>query len=292
MKLDQYRRKIKREFVAGLSKLYIGHVTSEYFGLKLKVPLIHSIRNGGYILPAEPWMSDCIRSFIETKPGCIIDVGVNVGLYLVKLRALSKTVSYYGVDPNPACTFYTQELIRLNNFINAKLFTFAIGEEPGIKKIYASKLADGGGSLIKEHQMHNAKDYSFDTMVLNGDLFIDMLQLEENISVIKVDVEEAEIYVLRGLNNTIKKYRPFIYCEILHAKTHEQECRVTEISKIMEDHGYAIIGITRTNRELEIIKEPSKVGEEYIQEYILSPNENTESLMTSLSNNNSGVIVK
>jgi len=121
-------QKIKREWSALLSKIYIRHVKSNYLGLKLKIPLIYGMHNGGYIVPAEFWMSSCLESFIKTKDGCIVDVGVNVGLYLVKLKALSDAVEYYGIDSSPACIFYTQELIRLNQFKRAKLFTTALSD--------------------------------------------------------------------------------------------------------------------------------------------------------------------
>jgi len=121
------------------------------------------------------------------------------GISKVFIKAISSNINYYGVDPNPACTFYTQELIRLNSFKNAKLFTFALGESKEILSFYASRLGDGTGSLIKEHQSHNNMEYSFDTIVLTGDSLVNVLQLKEDISVIKIDVEEAELYVLRGL---------------------------------------------------------------------------------------------
>ncbi|WP_369152991.1 hypothetical protein [Candidatus Thiodubiliella endoseptemdiera] len=142
-----YLKKIKREFIAGLSEIYIRYVRSNYLGLKIKVPLIHGMRNGGYIVPSEFWMSDCLASFVETKPGCVIDVGVNVGLYLVKLRVISDDVAYYGIDPNPSCTFYTQELIRLNQFGNAKLLTTALSNSSGVVDFYTQTSADRMGSL-------------------------------------------------------------------------------------------------------------------------------------------------
>ncbi len=285
-------KKIKREFVAVISKVFIRYVKSTYFGLEIKIPLIYGMRNGGYIIPEEIFMSDCLRSFISTKKGCVIDVGVNVGLYLVKLKAISSNINYYGVDPNPACTFYTQELIRLNSFKNAKLFTFALGESKEILSFYASRLGDGTGSLIKEHQSHNNMEYSFDTIVLTGDSLVNVLQLKEDISVIKIDVEEAELYVLRGLEQTIKKYTPYIYIEILFTATQEQNNRAMKICKFLQNINYSIIGINRDTKKLEIIKDISKVGKDYEQEYIFSPDDFVERFISSITKNNSGIEVE
>lgn len=271
-----------------LSLIYVRHVNSSYFGLKLKVPLIYGMRNGGYIIPDEVWMSDCLRAFVETKKGCVLDIGVNVGLYLTKLKAITDTVNYYGVDPNPACTFYTQQLIRLNNFTNAKLFTIALSESPDILTFYASKLGDTTGSLIKEHQSHNKMEHSFDTLVTTGDSFVDLLQLKEDISVIKIDVEEAELYVLRGLEDTIKKHTPYIYLEILYTSTQEQIDRAMKICKFLQQFNYSILGVNLDTKTLDVIQDINTVGKNYEQEYIFSHNNYVNKLTASIEKNNSG----
>lgn len=291
MSLDRLRKKIKREWVAGLSKLYVNHINSDYLGMDLKVPLIHGMKNGGYILPAEMWMSDCLHTFTDTKPGCIIDIGVNIGLYLVKLRVISESVNYYGIDANPACTFYTQELIRLNKFKNAKLFTLALSDQNGVSTFYASKLGDDTGSLVKEHQQNNNMAYSFSTMTLAGDSFINTLKLDEDISTIKIDVEEAEIYVLRGLEKTIETYSPYIYCEILFTQTQIQDDRAMQICKFIQDKNYSILGIKRNTKFLEVIRDITEVGKEYEQEYAFVPTDYLDKFMSSIRRNSSGVQV-
>lgn len=289
MSLRRFIRKLHREYVAGLSKVYVPYASTTYLGLKLKIPLIYGMRNGGYIVPAESWMSDCLRAFTETKEGCIIDVGVNVGLYLVKLRAISPDVKYYGFEPNPACTFYTQELIRRNRFKNAKVFTVALGESPGIQTFYASRRNDGTGSLMKEHQAHNTMEFSFDTMVQTGDAFVDMLHLKEDISAIKIDVERAELYVLRGLENTIRSYKPYIFLEILYTTTQEQKDRATEISKFFQDLNYAVLGINWDTNRLDLIEDITKVEKKYRQEFIYAPNDLLDPFLSAIGNNQSGI---
>ena len=138
--MNRTLRKLKRELIAGLSKIYLKQVSSDYFGMKLKVPIVYGIKNGGYIVPAETWMGDCLKAFVTTKPGTVIDIGVNVGLYLVKLRLISKNIPYIGFEPNPSCQLYTQELIRLNQFKNAKVIPIALAEHDDITQFYASKI--------------------------------------------------------------------------------------------------------------------------------------------------------
>lgn len=275
-------QKIKREWTALLSKIHIRHVKSNYLGLKLKIPLIYGMRNGGYIVPAEFWMSDCLESFIKTKDGCIIDVGVNVGLYLVKLKALSNETDYYGVDSSPACIFYTQELIRLNQFKRAKLFTTALSDSDEIVEFYSNTHDDRMGSLIKQH--HKYKDeFSFSTLSMTGDSLIDLLKLKK-ISAIKIDVEGAELMVLKGMEKSIEKYRPYLYIEILFTKNQEDISSAMDICNFIQKMNYSILGINLITQKTEIITDLDKVGRDYDCNYVFAPNEYLKQFVDAMKN--------
>lgn len=275
-------KKIKREWTVLLSKIHIRYVKTDYLGLKLKVPLIYGMRNGGYIVPAEFWMSDCLKSFIETKEGCVIDVGVNVGLYLVKLKALSDKVDYYGIDSSPACIFYTQELIRLNQFKHAKLFTTALSESQNIVEFYGNTHDDRMGSLIKQH--HEYKEgFSFSTLSMTGDNLVDLLKVEQ-ISTIKIDVEGAELMVLKGMKKTIEHYRPYLYIEILFTKNQADMDTAMNICHFIQEMNYSIIGINLASRKTEMIKNIDQVGKDYDCNYIFAPNECLELFINAMKN--------
>lgn len=263
-------KKIKRELIAGLSKIYIRSVNSNYLGLNLKIPLIYGMRNGGYIVPAEFWMSYCLEAFIKTKQGCVIDVGANVGLYLVKLKAMSDQVPYYGVDSNPACIFYTQELIRLNHFKQAKLFTTALSDNANVLDFYTNSHDDRMGSLIKEHHTYK-KDFSFSVLSMTGDNLVKMLKITQ-ISVIKIDVEGAEQQVLQGIKGTIEKYRPYIYIEILQTDTLDKTNSVIEICQSIQALDYNILGVNSTSQKTEVITDIHQVGKNYEANYVFAPN--------------------
>lgn len=273
-------KKIKREFIAGISKIYLGHVKSTYLGLNIKIPLIYGMRNGGYIVPAEFWMSDCLESFIKTKAGCIIDIGVNVGLYLVKLKAISDKIDYYGIDSNPSCIFYTKELIRLNHFKQAKLFTIALSDCNEILDFYTNTHDDRMGSLIKQHHTYK-EEFSFSTMTMRGDALVDMLKIKA-ISAIKIDVEGAEFRVLKGIEETIRQHKPYIYIEILFTKTQDDIDNAMAICHFIQDMGYSILGVNLVSHKTETIQDISKIGIEYECNYIFAPNNHLNAFISNM----------
>lgn len=283
--------KIKREIVVALSQIGLKKVTSTYMGMKLRSPTLYGMVNGGFIVPAEYWMSDCLRAFIKTKAGCVLDIGANVGVYLVKLRVISGDVAYYGVEPNHACNFYTQELIRLNNFRNARVLPFAVADYQGLGMIYAGGRGDKGGSPLRSHRSEDSLGHSFETFFVRGDFLVDALGLQE-IAVIKIDVEEGELAVLRGLAQTITRYRPYIYCEILESS--DDAARLTRtraITAMMQELEYQILGVEKESRALIVIREFERIGRDFQQDYVLAPAECVDAFQRSIAHNQSGVTV-
>ncbi|MFC1492472.1 FkbM family methyltransferase [candidate division KSB1 bacterium] len=279
-------KKIKREVTIGLSKLCLKKTRVNYLGLDLKVPVLYGM-GSGYFVPAELWMGDCMKIFLEQKEGAVIDIGANVGVYLVKLRVWDRERSYYGFEPNQACTFYCQELIRMNKFRNSFIFPFALSDNPGIRTLHAKDRSDKGGTihLFAKDNTENL-DYSFDAAVMQGDSVIDTLDLDK-MSVIKVDVEGAELEVLAGLKGTIGKFRPFIYCEIL-LPPHESDPafeeiyrRRDQIFRLLLGLDYTIIGRTHSG-ELTQINNAEELDNKFDENFICSPKENLAELTEKL----------
>lgn len=102
--------KIKREWFVFLQKITNFKANVCYFGLKLKIPMIYKMGRD-LIVPDEKLMSAFLKIFLTYKSGAVIDVGANVGIYLLKLKAIDSKRKYIGIEPNPSAFFYLSELI-------------------------------------------------------------------------------------------------------------------------------------------------------------------------------------
>ena len=266
--------KLKRELVVIFSKLCLKSARNDYFGLDLRYPLIYGMGRG-YVIPKEVWMGQCLKAFIDSKEGCVIDVGVNVGVYLVKLKALTDNVEYFGFEPNAVCNYYTNELIRMNNFKLARVLPVALSDEMSVLTLYASKLGDKGASIVCDTKNTSDLNYSSDIVTVKGDDFIELLNIK-NISAIKVDVEGAELSVLKGLVNTIEKCRPFFYIEIWSSHGVERDAndedRISSIYNLITSLDYTFFGLN-SDSKLELIKSSNELVNQYDPNYIFVPNE-------------------
>ncbi len=274
--------KLKRELVVFFSKTCVQSARNDYFGLDLKYPLIYGMGRG-YVIPKEIWMGQCLDAFIRSKQGCVIDVGVNVGVYLVKLKVLRDDIEYIGFEPNAVCNYYTNELIRMNKFKKASVLPVALSNELSVKTLYASKLGDKTASLVVETTNEDASlEYSSDIVTVEGDAFIEMLGVKE-IAVIKVDVEGAELFVLNGLVKTIDKFRPFFYIEVWANKEKDSESvdRITRIYDLITSRDYSIIGVS-SDRRLEGVTSSDDIFEQGDPNYMFVPNELVEKFKTNV----------
>ena len=181
-------KKVKREITRALSKVNLKTVNIDYLGKIFTVPLIQGC-GAEYCVLSEDWMSECIGHILKAKQGAVVDIGANVGFFLVKTKALDAARHYYGFEPNTLCVYYLQDLIKLNGFTHAQFFPFALSDKEEIRTFYARQRADKMGSLNEfvRRDSHRTERYDFDVITRIGDEVIELLS-PARIALIKIDI--------------------------------------------------------------------------------------------------------
>ncbi len=144
-------------------------------------------------------------SFIEHNVKCggiFVDVGANIGGFTVRLSAKSKV---YAFEPDPRNYYILCSNLRLNN-LKAITCNNATYDTENKVKLYISEY-HGRHSVAKPRSRYIwVKAVKLD----------DVLISEDSLDVLKIDVEGAELNVLRGAASTLLKTRfVVIECTIL-----------------------------------------------------------------------------
>jgi len=233
-------RKLVRELLVGLSKLGVKTASLDYHGLKVKIPLIHGMGRFHFVPDFSTWQKNNLAAVARLWPEkTVVDIGANVGQFLLNLKSVNQDLKYIGFEPNPPCIFYLYELIRLNMFSNTHVFPVAVSMTDGISYLHSNAWDSGTSTLIEGFSPSKA-EYSTSIYAVSGDKFLSALP--DDFSFIKIDVEGFEYEVLKGIKETLKSRRPVVFCEVLTNIRNNQQVKnnVRDIYELAEELRLAI----------------------------------------------------
>lgn len=199
---------------AGLLRHFNFIVRKKIGMIRFKIPVVNGV---GYqnLLDIEHWATEIYRKITTLYPGSFIDVGVNNGQTLLKIASINPSQSYLGFEPNPACYYYSRNLVRINNLATFNLYPVGLHSEKKMVELYHDKEFASGASILRNFRVNTERYNQIQNVaVMNGDEILLPKQFK-TISFIKVDVEGAELEVISGLKETIKRYKPVLLIEIL-----------------------------------------------------------------------------
>jgi FkbM family methyltransferase len=193
----------------------------------------------------EPRKKDIINRYFGEQKMDAIDVGANIGLFTV---LFSKLLCSYNrvlsIEPNPYAVSLLHKNIAMNGYTDRVIvFEGVVAERsgnvrlhmiPGMPEYSCIESITHPAMKEKSTQAHAVDATSLDALVNRFNL---------RPGFIKIDTEGSEYHVLRGAEDTLKKYRPVVLCEIrddlLSCIGHNSE----EIILLMEDFGYRVLNI-------------------------------------------------
>ena len=144
------------------------------------------------------------------KPGdWVIDVGANVGHYTKRLSDLvGQTGRVIAFEPIPTSFTLLASNVQLFKYPNVSLINSAISDKIGTAGMSIPNFSSG---LTNYYQAHISAANESELSVLT--LPLDCLNITNKISLIKIDAEGHEEFVLSGMKSTIEKHHPTLIIE-------------------------------------------------------------------------------
>jgi FkbM family methyltransferase len=145
------------------------------------------------------------------RPGRIVEVGANMGSHTVGLAkaAAARGVTMEVFEPQPVIFQNLCANLALNGLLNVRAWPFACGDEAGTVSFAEQDYGHWGnfGGVEMSHAQASPGRVSVPCVRLD-----DVLG-EKAVALIKIDTEGFELAVLRGADNTLKRWRPILYVE-------------------------------------------------------------------------------
>jgi FkbM family methyltransferase len=247
-----------------------------YRGRSIRVPVIDGLGLGNSRL-TEPWMLPLLERLLALDARAVLDVGVNLGQTLMKFLLLSDGRRYIGCEPNPLCVFYVERMAALNDARSVAIIPCGLSDQHGVLQLFSGGPVDSAASLVAGFRDASEYTSSRIAIVAPGD---EVLQAAgaPPIGILKIDVEGAELDVLRGLHQTLARDRPLVVCEILptYSDTTEngrmRRKRADAVTEIMTSLGYRMYRINHAGG-LQPLDRVETHGDVELSDYLFAPRE-------------------
>lgn len=168
------------------------------------------------------------------------DVGAHIGYFTMKAAAqVGKTGRVVAFEPNPETLLLLRDNVKANRFDNVIVEPVACTDREQTLTLYAASIANtGASSLARDNANISAEPpRPFSVRGRPIDDVVRELGLTR-VDAIKIDVEGAEVGVLRGALNTLKRFHPKVVAEVVARQLASFQTTPEELAALMRDAGY------------------------------------------------------
>ena len=199
----------------------------------------------------------------------VLDIGAHHGLYsLLAAKRVGKNGRVRSFEPSPReCKFFRQNL-RVNRCRNVQVESFALGSSAGRAELF---LVEGAEDVCNSLRPPAAE-------VTTRKVTVEVRSLDEyleqqkigKVDFIKLDVEGAELEVLRGAMRLLSsEERPVILAEVQDIRTAPWGYRAEEIIRYLEKLGFGWYGLSEGGNLIAL----DTTAKSYDGNYVACPKE-------------------
>lgn len=159
----------------------------------------------------------------------VLDIGANIGYFTLILAKQAREV--HAFEPEPRNFQILQKNVELNGISNAKLYNAAVTEKGGTSTLH---LCNTNRGMHRIYQSHWCNEGTIDVQTIRIDDMIDHVDL------VKIDVEGAELGVLKGMKNLLEKKKTTVLMEFHPPSIMEYGAKPRDVYDFMKSLGYAV----------------------------------------------------
>lgn len=200
----------------------------------------------------EYWKTKLFFNIVREGMTCV-DVGANKGYYsLLFAKLMNDKGKVLSFEPNPNNCFWFKKSTQANNYKCIKLYQCALSDREGSATFYLGKKSDWGSLFFSrdaaapEKKQITVKTRKFDKVLKEEGI--------NTVDIIKMDVEGADLLVLKGAEGTLKKYDIKLAMDV-HVQSSEEK---NQLFDFLESCGFKIFAIGRELSPIEKTDEKTK----------------------------------
>lgn len=148
----------------------------------------------------------------RTRRDTVLDVGANIGTHSIAFARHFRQV--HAFEPSPQVWPSLERNIAMNSDCRIALHNVALGNSDRVSPLYTIENTNLGlGTLVPETVYTVPVKECGEVRIVDGSSYLERIAVDR-VDAIKVDVQGYELTVLDGLQQVLKKNRPYIWIEI------------------------------------------------------------------------------
>lgn len=192
----------------------------------------------------ESWLlAQIARGQLTMQETTILDVGGCQGAFTRRL--LSEIDGIKEAVLFEANTFHYVSLQEtFKDTRDVRVVHSAMGDREDMISFHSDPASATGSVLSYKDVSLHPKDMSVELVKLSTiDAFLHAAPNVDTISLIKVDTQGTDLAVLKGAQNTLARYKPWIVVELLYAPYYEGQDAPSDIISWLDRQGYVLAGL-------------------------------------------------
>lgn len=231
--------KINQKLRKNIYPVYIDQ--ENIYGSRLRFKVNNQVEN--YRINSYGGEKNFLDSFCASlnEEDIVYDVGASVGLMTIHAASIVKRGMVYSFEPDVETFDRLKNNVKLNNFSNVNLNRTALGDKDGNSLLFTDGASGYAPSMRKQEGRVGAPQNAIQVMSRKLDTLIENEKLPIP-SVIKIDIEGAEVLFLRGAENLLRGLlgvRPRLIFMEVHPKFLSQfESSIDDVVSKIIQYGY------------------------------------------------------
>lgn len=182
-----------------------------------------------------------LSKFIEAtlSPGDVfVDVGAHVGYFtLLAARRVAASGAVLSIEPNPFAFEQLERNVQRSQLRNVFVEHTACGESRAVVPLYLHAESNSSMASLFSGKASSAGAVEVPCMTL--DHLCEARRLQR-VTLVKIDVEGAELFVLRGMKGVMKQMRPVIVIELHPNLLEDVGTPMHEVLTLLKDLDYVL----------------------------------------------------
>lgn len=220
----------------------------------------------------EPLEFDMVSRIVSyMKEGVLFDVGANLGWYTMNVKKQNPRMKVCAFEPIAETFNKLKRNIELNKLEKVDIYNIGLYKEDTTLKFYYDTVVSGASSM--QNLRESSETQEITCKVERLDDFVNSHDIQA-IDFIKCDVEGSELFVYEGGIESIKKYKPVIFSEMLRKWSAKFGYYPNDIIDLLAEAGYQCFVIKEKGK----LKKFGRVDEETIETnyFFLHPEKHAE----------------